>query len=188
MQQPLQITYRDFPRSDALDADIRDKAAKLEQFYDRIMACRVVVEAPHSHHHQGNLFHIRIDLTVPGSELVVKRAPKEHHAHEDPYVAVRDAFDAARRQLQDYARKQRGKVKNHETPSHGKVSEIIPMQDFGRIQGSSGKDIFFHRNSVIEGDFDSLQIGDEVWFSEEPGEDGLQASTVHIVGKHHHVG
>ena len=188
MQQPLQITYRDFPRSDALDADIRDKAAKLEQFYDRIMACRVVVEAPHSHHHKGNLFHIRIDLTVPGSELVVKRAPKEHHAHEDPYVAVRDAFDAARRQLQDYARKQRGNVTSHETPSHGKVSEIIPVQDFGRIQGSNGKDIFFHRNSVIEGDFDSLQIGDEVWFSEEPGEDGLQASTVHIVGKHHHVG
>ncbi len=188
MQQPLQITYRDFPRSDALDADIRDKAAKLEQFYDRIMACRVVVEAPHSHHHKGNLFHIRIDLTVPGSELVVKRAPKEHHAHEDPYVAVRDAFDAARRQLQDYARKQRGKVKSHETPSHGKVSEIIPMQDFGRIQGSNGKDIYFHRNSVIEGDFDSLKIGDEVWFSEEAGEDGLQASTVHIVGKHHPVG
>lgn len=188
MQQPLQITFRDIPRSDALHKDICEKAAKLEQFYDRIMACRVVVEAPHSHHHQGNLYHIRIDLTVPGGELVVNRAPKEHHAHENPYVAVRDAFDAARRQLQNYAKKQRGKVKYHETPSHGEISEIIPVQDFGRIQGSDGKDIYFHRNSVIDGDFDSLQVGDEVWFSEEPGDDGVQASTVHIVGKHHHVG
>jgi cold shock CspA family protein/ribosome-associated translation inhibitor RaiA len=188
MQQPLQITFRDVPRSDALEADIRDKAAKLDQFYERIMACRIMVEAPHSHHHQGNLYHIRIDLTVPRGELVVNRSPKDNHAHEDPYVAVRDAFNAARRQLQNYAKKQRGKVKNHETPPHGIINEIIPMQDFGRIQGSDGREIFFHRNSVIDGDFDSLEIGDEVWFSEESGEDGPQASTVHIVGKHHPVG
>ena len=96
MKQPLEITFRDVPHSDALEADIRDKAGKLDQFYDRIMACRVMVEAPHSHHHKGNLYHVRIDLTVPDGELVVSRAPKEHHAHEDPYVAVRDAFDAIR--------------------------------------------------------------------------------------------
>ena len=113
MQQPLQITFRDIPRSEALEADIREKAAKLDQFYEKVMACRVMVEAPHSHHHKGNLYHIRIDLTVPGGEIVVKRGPQEHHAHEDPYVAVRDAFNAAQRQLQDYARKQRGKVKSH---------------------------------------------------------------------------
>ena len=188
MQQPLQITFRDIPRSEALEADIREKAAKLDQFYEKVMACRVMVEAPHSHHHKGNLYHIRIDLTVPGGELVVKRGPKEHHAHEDPYVAVRDAFNAAQRLLQDYARKQRGKIKSHETPPHGIISEITPMQDFGRILSSDGKDIFFHRNSVIDGDFDSLEVGDEVWYSEESGEEGVQASTVHIVGKHHPVG
>ena len=187
MQQPLQITFRDIPRSEALEADIREKAAKLDQFYEKVMACHVMVEAPHSHHHKGNLYHIRIDLTVPGDKLVVKRGPKEHHAHEDPYVAVRDAFNAAQRQLQDYARKQRGKVKSHETPPHGIVSEITPLQDFGRILGSDGKDVFFHRNSVIDGDFDSLEVGDEVWYSEESGEQGVQASTVHIVGKHHPV-
>jgi ribosome-associated translation inhibitor RaiA len=186
MQQPLQITFRDVPRSDALEADIREKAAKLDQFYEKVMACRVMVEAPHSHHHKGGLYHIRVDLTVPGGELVVKRGPKEHHAHEDPYVAVRDAFDAARRQLQDYARKQRGKVKSHETPLHGKISEITPLQDFGRILGTDGKDIYFHRNSVVDGDFESLELGDEVRYSEEPGEEGPQASTVHIVGNKHH--
>jgi cold shock CspA family protein len=188
MEQPLQITFRNDLHSDALEADIREKAAKLDQFYEKVMACRVMVEAPHSHHHKGNLYHIRIDLTVPGGELVVKRGPKEHHAHEDPYVAVRDAFDAARRQLQDYARKQRGKVKSHEIPTHGKISEMTPRQDFGRILSSDGNDIYFHRNSVVDGDFDSLEIGDEVWFSEELGEEGSQASTVHIVGKHHPTG
>lgn len=188
MDQSLQITIRDFPHSDALEANIRDKAAKLDQFYDRIMACRVMVEAPHGYHHKGNLYHVRIDLTVPDAELVVNRAPKEHHAHEDVYVAVRDAFDAARRQLQDYARKQRSMVKRHETPRHGKISELPPGQDFGRIRDADGRDIYFHRNSLIDGDFNLLGIGDEVWFSEEPGEAGPQASTVHLAGKHHHVG
>ena len=188
MEQPLQITFRDIPRSEALEADIREKAAKLDQFYEKIMTCRVMVEAPHGHHHQGYLYHIRIDLTVPGGELIIKRGPKEHHAHEDPYVAVRDAFKAARRQLQDYARKQRGKVKTHELPPHGTVSEIIPMQDFGRILSSDGREIYFHRNSVVDGDFDLLEVGDQVWYAEEPGEEGPQASTVHIVGKHHLVG
>lgn len=188
MEQPLQITFRDIPRSEALEADIREKAAKLDQFYEKIMACRVMVEAPHGHHHQGYLYHIRIDLTVPGKELVIKRGPKEHHAHEDPYVAVRDAFKAARRQLQDYARKQRGKVKTHEMPPHGTISEIISMQDFGRILSSDGREIYFHRNSVVDGDFDLLEVGDQVWYAEEPGDEGPQASTVHIVGKHHLVG
>jgi len=188
MLQPLQISFRDVPHSDALEAEIREKASKLEQFYDRITACRVMVEAPHGHHHKGNLYHVRIDLTVPNAELVVNRSPKNNHAHEDAYVAVRDAFDAAKRQLQDYTRKQQSKVKNHKTPLHGTVSELVPMQDYGRIMDSEGRNIYFHRNSVIDGDFDSLKSGDEVWFSEETGEAGPQASTVHIVGKHHPVG
>ena len=116
MQTEIQITFRDIPRSEALEADIREKAAKLEQFYDHIMGCRVMVEAPHQHHHKGYLYHVRIDLTVPGGEIVVKRDPKAHQAHEDAYVAVRDAFDAAKRQLQNYVKKTRGKVKKHATP------------------------------------------------------------------------
>ena len=188
MEQPLQITFRDIPHSEALEADIREKAAKLDQFYEKVMACRVIVESPHKHHHKGKLYHVRIDLTVPRGEIIVKRGPKDHHAHEDPYVAVRDAFKAARRQLQDYARKQRGDIKTHETPPHGTISEIVPMQDFGRILSSDGREIYFHRNSVVDGDFDTLEVGDEVWFSEEAGELGAQASTVHVVGKHHPVG
>ena len=105
MQQSTRITFRDIPHSDAVEAAIREKAEKLHQYFDRIIACDVVVEAPHTHHNKGVLYHVRIDLTVPDEELVVSRSHDDKHAHEDVYVAIRDAFDAMRRQLKVYARK-----------------------------------------------------------------------------------
>ncbi len=188
MKQPLEITFRDIPRSDAVEAKIREKAAKLDEFYDHIMACHVVIEAPHGHHHKGSLYHVRIDLTVPNGEIVINRDPKDNHAHEDAYVSIRDAFNAARRKLQDFARKQRGDVKTHETPPHGTISEIIPTLDYGKIQTADGREVYFHRNSFLDGDFDALDIGDKVRFVEEEGEKGPQASTVHLIGKHSIVG
>lgn len=113
MQLPLQITFRHMEPSPALEMRIRELAARLDRFNDRIMSCRVVVEAPHQHHRQGQLFAVRIDVTVPGGELYADRTRDAGHAHEDPYVAARDAFDAIRRQLEDYAREQRGDVKHH---------------------------------------------------------------------------
>lgn len=187
MIQSLQITFRDMPHSDALETHIREKAAKLDEFYEHIMGCHVVIEQPHGHKHQGKLFHVAIDLTVPTGELVVNRAPKAHQAHEDAYVAIRDAFDAMRRKLQDFSRKQRGDVKAHNSPSHGTISELEPYQDYGRILTSEGRDVYFNRNSVIDGEFASLEVGAEVRFDEESGDEGPQASTVHLVGKHHIV-
>ncbi len=106
MKLPLQITARNIVLTEAIEAVVRKKARKLERFYDGIMSCRVVVEAPHRHHNKGVLYNASIDITIPGSEVVVKREP-----HEDLYVAIRDAFEAARRQLQNIARKQRNDVK-----------------------------------------------------------------------------
>jgi ribosomal subunit interface protein len=108
MQSDLQITIRDMEHSPALEERIRDKVKKLEQVYPRIMGCRVVLEAPHRHKQQGKQFIVRLDVTVPGKEIVVN-----HDHHEDAYVALRDAFNAARRQLEEYGRIQRGDVKNH---------------------------------------------------------------------------
>jgi len=187
MKQPVQITFRDIPPSEFVEARIQEKTKKLEQFYDQIISTRVVVESPHSHQHKGNLFHVCIDITVPDGELVVNRAPKDHHAHEDVYVAIRDAFDAAKRQLQEYSRKRRGKVKSHQAPAHGMVSEIISGEDYGRIATPDGRDVYFHRNSLIDDNYDELQIGDHVRFAEEAGDNGPQASTVHMIGKHHIV-
>ena len=114
-----QITWRDIDQSDAIEADIREKTEKLEQFFDKIIAIKVTIESSHRRHHKGNLFRVHIVVEVPGKEIVVTRDPSEHHAHEDAYVAIRDAFDAARRQLQDYARIRRGNVKHHENDSGG---------------------------------------------------------------------
>ena len=108
MQTDLQITVRDMEHSPALERRIREKVKKLEQVYPRIMGCRVVLESPHRHKHQGKQFIVRLDVTVPGKEIVVN-----HDHHEDAYVALRDAFNAARRQLEEYGRIQRGDVKNH---------------------------------------------------------------------------
>jgi ribosomal subunit interface protein len=174
--------------SPAVEANIREKAVKLEQFYDGIMSCRITVEAPHGHHHQGKLYQVHIDLRVPDAELVVthERHHKDH-AHEDVYVAIRDAFDAMKRQLEDHVRKRRGKVKQHELPAGGHVISLHPEEDYGKLKTPEGRVIYFHRNSVLKNAFDMLEIGSEVRFTEEEGEQGPQASSVSLVGKHHVV-
>lgn len=182
MQVPLEITFRNLPPSPAIEADIREKAAKLDAFYDRITSARVVVETPHRQHRQGKLFHVRIDLRVPGRQLVVSREPAAHHAYEDVYVAIRDAFDNAKRQLEDYARETRGTVKTHAPSGHGRVARLPAGDGYGFIETPDGREIYFHRNSVVDGDFDRLNVGDDVRFSEEAGEQGPQASTVHVAG------
>ncbi len=179
MQVPLEIAFRNMPPSPAIEAAIREKAAKLEEFHDRITSARVVVETPHRQHRKGKLFHVRIDLRVPGRELVVSREPADHHAYEDVYVAIRDAFDGAKRQLQDCAREMRGSVKTHEELPEGRVARLHAGDWYGFIETPDGREIYFHAHSVIGGDSARLRIGDRVRFNEEPGERGPQASAVY---------
>ncbi|NIR29983.1 MAG: HPF/RaiA family ribosome-associated protein [Gammaproteobacteria bacterium] len=188
MRLPLEITFRNMQQSPAIESRIREKASKLEEFCEDIMGCRVAVEAPHRNHNKGNLYHIRIDLTVPDGELVVSRGPGQQHAHEDVYVAIRDAFNAAKRQVQDYMRRRRGHVKRHDAPPHGRIVQLYPEEGYGKIETPDGRLVYFHRNSVLNGDFDKLEVGVEVRFAEEKGDEGPQASTVKIVGKHHIIG
>jgi ribosome-associated translation inhibitor RaiA len=105
MQTPLQVTFHQLPPSPALETDIRLRVAELEGFFNRIVSCRVSVEAPHRHHHQGQLYSVSIDIGLPGNHIVVSRSPDADETHADPYVAVRDAFDAAKRQLEDHSRR-----------------------------------------------------------------------------------
>lgn len=185
MQIPLKITFRHMDVSEALEGKIHEKAKKLEQFSDHITSCRVTIDQEHKHHHQGNLFSIKLDITVPGKEIVITRHPDEHHAHEDPYVVLRDTFDAARRQLEDYVRKQRHKVKTHEVLPHGVIKALFPYEDYGLIETPDGREVYFNRYSIVDKKFENLSEGDKVHFSEEAGDNGPQASTVHVEGKHH---
>jgi cold shock CspA family protein/ribosome-associated translation inhibitor RaiA len=201
MQLPIQVTFRNMDSSPAVEARIREEAEKLSEFYDSIMGCRVMVEIPHQHRQQGKRFHIRIDLTVPGGEIVVKHEPslrgsirqtaiqkrkKEQEVaapHKDIYVATRDAFKAARRQLQDYARKQSGAVKHHEGVPRARVSKLFPEEGYGYLEAPDGGEIYFHKNSVLNGGFEKLAIGTEVSFVEEAGDRGPRASTERITGR-----
>jgi cold shock CspA family protein/ribosome-associated translation inhibitor RaiA len=187
MQVPLQITFRRMPSSEPLAALIRERAEELDRFFDRIISCRVAVELQHARHQQGNLTRVRIDLNVPGRELVVGRDPAAHHAHEDAYVSVRDAFDAIRRLLEDYVRERRGDVKLHAVPDHGRIARLIAEQDYGFIATPDGSEIYFHRNSVANDGFEKLAVGDEVRFVMQDTESphGPQASTVVPLGKRH---
>ena len=174
----LQITARNVSLSAGEEEAIRREAAKLEQFYERITGCRVLVEAEHRYPSgQDVAYAARVDLTVPGGELVVTR-----RTDEQILAAIQLAFDAAQRQVEDYARRQRGAVKTPAAQPHGRVSQLFPYEGYGFLTTSEGREVYFHRNSVLHGGFDRLAIGDEVRFEESEGMEGPQASTVAPAG------
>jgi len=195
---PLQVTFRNM-EEDGLEEFVRQQAAKLERYYDAVTSCRVIVEMRGRHQH-GNLYHVRIDLGVPDGELVVRHEPSIHASvqdaeaaralksgevgrlHRAPRRAILDAFSEMRRRLQDYARTRRGKVKKHADPLvRGTVDRLFPEQNHGFLTTADGGQVFFHRDSVLNGHFDLLRVGSPVRFAEELGEKGPQASTVHLV-------
>ncbi len=193
---PLQITFRNIQHSEAVDAQIREEVAKLEELFDQLIHCRVVVEMPHQHHARGNPFQVQIRLEVPGTELIVSHQPSlhsqsvdleetRHHkglelegAHKDLYVTIHYAFRKARRQLQEYAQRHRREVKQHDELPIGRVARLFPEAGYGFLETFDGREIYFHRNSVLEDQFASLEVGASVEFVEVAGENGPQASTV----------
>jgi cold shock CspA family protein len=178
MQRPLQITSRDFALTGAIEAQIRQRAEALEGYWDRLTGCHVVLEAPAvRHHRKGGPFNVRIDLRVPGTELTITRQNAE-----DLAVAVRDAFDAARRRLEDHVRELRHDVKAHEAAPLARVARIFAKDGYGFLETHDGREIYFHRNSVVGNHFDHLTPGVEVRFVEQMGENGPQASTVTVIG------
>jgi len=177
MQRPVQITSRDFQLTPAMEAQIRERADDLQLYFPRLTGCHVVVEAPVHHHRKGGPFNVRIDLRTPRAEISVN-----HQSADDLAIAIRDAFDAARRRLEDHVRELRRDVKAHELPSVGRVARIFPEEGYGFLETSDNREIYFHRHSVLDEHFDALAPGTAVRFAEEEGDKGPQESTVAIVG------
>jgi ribosomal subunit interface protein len=175
MKVALQVTFRDMPRSDAVEAEIRRRAEKLEEFCDRIMSCRVTVETPAAHKHQGKLFSVHVDLKVPGEEIASTR----RHEHEDVYVAIRDAFDAVRRRLEDFVRRSRGETKWHEPLLNGRVVRLFD-DGHGFIEDGDGSQYYFDEASVASPG-EKLVVGAAVEFLGEAAAQGLQAKRVTAV-------
>jgi cold shock CspA family protein/ribosome-associated translation inhibitor RaiA len=198
MQLPAMITFRGIESTPALEADIRRRIERLETYHSTIMGCRVIVELAQRHHETGNRYHVRIDLTVPGEEIVVaheaslyataqdtdlKKSRKQDEpdpARKHVRVAIREAFDITRRRLQDYARRQRGAVKTSLRQPHGRVVRVFPVDEYGFIEAQDGHEVYFQKTSVLNNAFSRLTVGTEVAFAEEPGEKGPQASTVKL--------
>jgi ribosomal subunit interface protein len=175
---PLNIIFRNIPSSDAFEAEIRKRAEKLDQFSDRIMRCEVTVELDGKHKNQGKLYEVRIDLTMPGTEIAISHI----HKNEDVFVVIRDAFEAAIRQLKERIRAIRGHVKVHEVPSRGRVTKLFE-DGYGFIETADGREFYFHRENLVHPDFDRIEIGAEAQFLEDIAGEGLQAKRV-SVGKH----
>jgi ribosomal subunit interface protein len=173
-----QVTIRDMPSSLALDSLIRRHIEKLNRFYKRIMSCRVVVEHAQKHKHQGKLYNVRIDVTVPGKELVVNRKKDQ-----DIYVTIRDAFKAIERQLEEHSRKRHGRVKSHNDLLHGHVARLVSQEGYGFIEGTDGNEYYFSLTNVSYPQFKQLNIGDAVEYVGETQGEGRQA--LHIIRERH---
>jgi ribosomal subunit interface protein len=173
------IIFEGIAPSDAIRARIEQEIEKLERFFGRITACRVIIAKPQRRHHHGDLYAISVHLTLPdGKDVHADRNPPDDHAHEDVYVAIRDVFKAARRKLQDEARKLRGDTKRHDGPPGAVVGALVAEENYGFLQTDDGREIYFHRNSVANDGFDRLSIGERVAYSEALGDKGPQATFV----------
>lgn len=186
MQVPLKITFKNSEPSEAIRSEIERQVTRLEKFHDRITSCHVTVTVPETRHQHGDLFLIEICIAMPQhKDILVTKTHGGAPEHEHASVAIKDAFSLAQRQIEDAVREMRGQVKPHVAEDHGHVVKFLAGEDCGFIQTADGREIYFHRNSVVDGAFDRLTVGSEVRFVEEAGVKGLQASTVRLIGKHH---
>jgi cold shock CspA family protein len=185
MQTMLKIDFHGAKPSEVLQQRIGEHVEALERLYGRMTACHVSVEPPGHRHRKGGLFHVAIHITLPtGKDVNVGTTPRADERHADVRFALDDAFRRARRQLQDRARTMRGKVKTHEPKPTGKIARFDPKTGYGFIQAEDGHEVYFHRNSVVEGRPTRIRAGTRVSFVERMGEKGPQASTVHPLGRH----
>jgi cold shock CspA family protein/ribosome-associated translation inhibitor RaiA len=184
MDRPLEIGFHNLTPSAAVEAEIRRRVERLETRYPRLIGCRVSVEGLHRQHRTGNLMEVHIVLSLPGRDLAVSREPhraKERYAAPDVYTSIRNAFDAAERQLEAFKGIQR---EDTSAPSAsaliGEVAQIEPGDDHGFILNSLGSQLYFHRDSVTNADFRSLRPGQTVHYVEEAGDAGPVATKIRV--------
>jgi len=182
MQTALQVRWHNVDPSEAVAAHVREEAARLERFWDRITGCAVTLEAPSSHHrHSGAQYRVRVEVSVPRGRIVVARDPPKSWTHTDVYLAVKGAFREAERQLADHVRRLDARVKTHAAPAAATVARVMPDAGYGFLVTEDGREIYFHERSVLHGGFGRLRVGSEVRFVEEAGDEGPQASTVKLM-------
>jgi cold shock CspA family protein len=183
MDRPIQVTFRNTPRYEAIEEVVRGEAQKLERYARRIVGCRVAVERPQRFQRQGSVYRVRLHINAGARRpIVVTREPLDSDMHDDLRTIVIGAFKAARRQLQSVVERQRGDAKPPHEP-RALVVRLFAEQGYGFLKTTDGREIYFHRHSVLHDDFERLAVGTEVRFEEAEGDEGPQASTVQVVNK-----
>lgn len=183
METELEIAFHHMEPSPYVEERVRTRVDRLEKRFGRLTCCRVVVDAPHQRHDKGNHYSVRIEAHVPSAVFSVDREPGDVNAHEDVYVAIRDAFDAMERKVRRWKETHSGRPEAHAERLQGRIAELLPEQDHGQIALTDGRLVYFHRNSVIDGDFGALSEGDAVELSLHAGdsEKGPHASGVRAI-------
>lgn len=188
METPAEVTFKDIDHSDAVEARIRQRVAKLEAMSREIVRCQVWVRAPHRRH-KGTEYIIDISVQMPGSTLHIDRQPGDDHAHTDIYVAIRDAFNAMERQLRKWLDLHEGRPEFHVVPIQGKIVSLNGYTESGQISTTDGRLVYFHRNSVANDGYDDLNEGDtvELTVDSKDADEGPHASIVRPISSLRYV-
>ncbi|WP_428390558.1 HPF/RaiA family ribosome-associated protein [Lichenicoccus sp.] len=185
MDRPLEIAFHNLQASQSLEAEIRERVARLEQRYKHLIGCRVTVEALHQQHQTGNTYEVHIVLSLPGRDLAVSHEPhhaRERYAKPDIRTTVRDAFKAAERQLESFKGLQRVDASGPSGSAlAGQVAQLIPGEDHGFILNNVGTQLYFHRDSLTNASIEDLEVGQAVHYVETQGDAGPVASKVRAV-------
>ena len=188
MQVPLEISFHNLEKIDWAEEEIRDHVARLEEIYDRIISCRVRVDKRATNTNDTIPPVVRIEITVPGNKDIVVAHEPEHLQRKfqrpDLHNAINEAFRIAERRLSDYKEQLKGYVKGGQHAAgkelRGQVAEMRPGEDFGFLMTPEGGLLYFHRNSLLSGDFAALKRGDEVSYVEDMGDTGPVATKVRV--------
>lgn len=183
----LKIQCLDFTESPSITSAVESHLESLKKTNSQIMSCHVVISKPHRKQHHGNTYQVKLRLHMAGKQIIIDKDSGKNHAHEDIYIAIRDAFLAAKRKVEEFSRMREGRIKERVRPMHAKIVRIIPADDCGFIVSEDHREIYFHKNALLNDNFENLKVGQEVRFSEAMGEKGPQITSMEIVGHSGHV-
>jgi len=181
MDVPPEIAFRGVEPTDTLKERILDGIDDLEEVHDRLVSCRVMVEDTTPGRSSGKIYRVRLDIGVPNRTVVVDFKPDGGNEIRDVYQAVKQAFDIGRRRLDQIRERDRDRSHGRDLPPHGRVIKLLTTDtgtQYGFLLSGDGREIYFHENAVADADYEDLEVGTEVRFTERRGDEGPQASAV----------
>lgn len=183
MQSEPTITFRNLDSSPAIEQKVRERIVDIEKYHPRITSCDVVIEMPQKPRVSGREFLVQINIRVPGPDIHVARSVSHSEAAGNLDLAIRDAFNAARRMLQDQDREMDiHRVKRHAPVLHGEIDRLFEGEGYGFISGEDGEEYYFSRESIGENGWEKLRVGTRLKFRAEDGENGPYAANVSVAG------